>query len=166
MTLSYLLKLVCLGLASFFLVHLALALVVRLATPLALGLAARIRPARAARLLFFARMFPAGCGVLIVAGLCVPSYFWLEPKTATSEGIGWLCLGLSMLTVFLCSVSIRRGLLCDRALDPVPAALPLQRPADEACREKPCRFGWSRSRLPCSQWQESPVQVCLSRARR
>ncbi|HWY48195.1 MAG TPA: M56 family metallopeptidase [Bryobacteraceae bacterium] len=110
MTVSYLLKLVCLGLASFFLVHLALALVVRAATPVVLRMAARTRPALAARLLFFTRMLPAGFGVLIVAGLCVPSYLWLEPKTATSEGIGWLCLGFSMLTVLLWAVSIRRGL--------------------------------------------------------
>ena len=111
MTLSYLLKLVCLGLASFFLVHLALGLVVGAATPLVLRMAARARPALAARLLFFIRMFPAGFGVLIVAGLCVPSYLWLEPKTATSEGIGWLCLGFSMLTVLLWAAAIRRGVL-------------------------------------------------------
>jgi Zn-dependent protease with chaperone function len=111
MTVPYLAKLLCLCLASFFLIHLALALIVRLATPAALRIAERMRPALAARLLFSMRMFPAGLGVLIVAGLCIPSYLWLEPKTAASEGIGWLCLSLSMLTVLVSAVSIRCGLL-------------------------------------------------------
>jgi len=111
MTLPYLAKLVCLCLASFFLIHLALALVVQLVTPAALRIAAQIRPALSARLLFSMRTFPAGLGVLIVAGLCIPSYLWLEPKTAASEGIGWLCLSLSMLTVLIWAVSVRRGLL-------------------------------------------------------
>jgi Zn-dependent protease with chaperone function len=111
MTLLYLAKLLCLCLASFFLIHLALALTLWVATPAALRIAARIRPALAARLLFSMRMFPAGFGVLIVAGFCIPSYLWLEPKTAASEGIGWLCLGLSMLTVLVWAASVRRGLL-------------------------------------------------------
>jgi len=111
MTLPYLPKLACLCLASFFLIHSVIAMAVRVATPLARRMAARIRPARAASLLFFIRMFPAGFSVLITAGLCVPSYLWLEPRSAASEGIGWLCLGFSMLTVLLWAVSIRRGLL-------------------------------------------------------
>ncbi len=111
MTLPYLAKLLCLCLASFFLIHLALALVVMLATPVALRIAARIRPVLAARYLLLLRMLPAGFGVLIVAGLCVPSYLWLEPRTQTSEDVGVLCLAFSMLTVTLWAVSITRGLV-------------------------------------------------------
>lgn len=109
MTLPYIAKLVCLSLASFFLIHLALALLVSLATPAALRIAARNQPAWAARFLFSIRMFPAGFGVLVVAGLCIPSYLWLEPKTAASEGIGWLCLCFSLLTAALWLVSITRA---------------------------------------------------------
>jgi Zn-dependent protease with chaperone function len=111
MTLPYLAKLLCLCLASFFLIHLALALVVKFATPAALRIAARIRPVLAARYLFLLRMLPAGFGILFVAGLCVPSYLWLEPKTATSEEAGLVCLAFSILTVTLWAVSITRGLL-------------------------------------------------------
>jgi Zn-dependent protease with chaperone function len=108
-TLPYIAKLLCLSLASFFLIHLALALLVSLATPAALRIAARNQPAWSARFLFSIRMFPAGFGVLAVAGLCVPSYLWLEPKTAASEGIGWLCLCFSILTAALWVVSITRA---------------------------------------------------------
>jgi Zn-dependent protease with chaperone function len=107
--LPYIAKLLCLSLASFFLIHLALALLVSLATPAALRIAARNRPAWSARFLLSIRMFPAGFGVLVVAGLCVPSYLWLEPKTAASEGIGWLCLCFSILTAALWVVSITRA---------------------------------------------------------
>ena len=110
MTLPYFAKLLCLCLASFFLIHLALALVVMLATPAALGIAARIRPVRAARYLLLLRMLPAGFGALIVAGLCVPSYLWLEPRAATAEEIGLLCLVFSILTAALWTGSVARGL--------------------------------------------------------
>jgi hypothetical protein len=55
-------------------------------------------------------MLPAGLGALIVAGLCVPSYLWLEPRTATSEEIGAVCLILSIATVALWAISLTRGL--------------------------------------------------------
>jgi Zn-dependent protease with chaperone function len=110
MTLPYFAKLLCLCLASFFLIHLALASVVKLATPAALRIAARIRPVLAARYLFLLRILPAGFSVVIVAGLCVPSYLRLEPRTATSEEAGLLCLAFSILAVTLWMVSIARGL--------------------------------------------------------
>jgi len=109
MTLPYLLKLLCLCLASFFLIHLALAMVVKLGTPAALRIAARIRPASAAGWLFFLRMLPAGFGLFVVAGLCIPSYLRLEPRAATSEEVGLLCLGCSVLGFSLWAVSIGRG---------------------------------------------------------
>ena len=110
MTLPYLLKLLCLCLASFFLIHLTLALVIKLVTPAALRLAARIRPAVAARFLLFLRLLPCGFGLLIVTGLCVPSYLRLEPRTATSEEVGLMCLAFSILTAGLWGGSITRGL--------------------------------------------------------
>ncbi len=109
MTLPYLLKLLCLSLASFFLIHLVLALVVKSVTSAALRLAARIEPVWAARLLFWLRVLPAGLGILFVAGLCVPSYLWLEPRTATAEETGWVCLVFSILSATLWAVSMARG---------------------------------------------------------
>jgi len=110
MTLPYALKLLCLCLASFFLVHLALATLMILATPAAMRIAGQIRSSAAARLLFFLRMLPAGLGAFIVAGLCIPSYLRLEPRTATSEEVGLLCLGFAILALVLWMGSFIRGL--------------------------------------------------------
>jgi hypothetical protein len=109
MTFPYVLKLLCLCLASFFLVHLALATLISLATPAALRIAGQMRSSSAAGLLFFLRMLPAGLGAFIVAGLCVPSYLRLEPRTATSEEVGLLCLGFSILGLALSVGSFIRG---------------------------------------------------------
>lgn len=110
MTLPYLFKLLCLCLASFFLIHLAAATLVSLATPAALRIASQMRSSSAARLLFLLRMLPAGLGAFIVVGLCVPSYLRLEPRTATSEEVGLLCLGFSILGLALSVGSFIRGL--------------------------------------------------------
>ena len=110
MTLTYVLKLLCLCLASFFLVHLALATLMSLATPAALRIAGQMRSAAAARLLFFLRMLPAASSALIVAGLCIPSYLQLEPRTATSEEVGLLCLGFAILALVLWVGSFIRGI--------------------------------------------------------
>jgi len=110
MTFPYVLKLLCLCLASFFLVHLALATLISLAAPAALRFAGQMRPSSAARLLFFLRMLPAGLGAFVVAGLCVPSYLRLEPRTATSEEVGLLCLVFAILGLVLSVGSFIRGL--------------------------------------------------------
>jgi hypothetical protein len=109
MSLPYIFKLLCLCLASFFLVHLALALLIGLVTPAALRTAAGMKAAAAPRFLFGLRMFPAGFGVFVVTGICAPSYLWLEPKAAMAEQVGWACLALSILTVLSWGASIRRG---------------------------------------------------------
>jgi hypothetical protein len=106
----YVLKLLCLCPASFFLVHLALATLIILATPAALRIAGQIRSSAAARLLFVLRVLPAGLGAFIVAGLCIPSYLRLEPRTATSEEVGLLCLGFAILALVLWVASFIRGL--------------------------------------------------------
>ena len=109
MILPYLLKLLCLCSAAFFVVHLVSALAVKLATAGALRIGERISPARATRLLFLMRVFPAGFGIFVVAGVCVPSYLRLEPRTATSEEAGLIGLVLAALAVVLWAVSIVRG---------------------------------------------------------
>ena len=109
MILPYLARLVCLALACFFLVHLALASGVSILAPWILSVANRMHPRFAAGVLFCARMFPLAGAVLAVAGMCVPSYLWLEPEGPVEE-VGRLCLGAAALAVAICGVSIGRGL--------------------------------------------------------
>jgi Peptidase family M48 len=45
---------------------------------------------------------------MLVAGLCVPSYLWLEPAGA-SEDIGAWCLGAALLGVSIWGISLTRG---------------------------------------------------------
>jgi len=85
MILPYALRLLCLCLATFFVVHLVLGLAAWFLTPAAIRMARRLRAPAAARLLLVLRLFPATASGLLVAGVCVPSYLWLEPRTAAEE---------------------------------------------------------------------------------
>ena len=108
MSLAYPLRLLCLCLATFLLVHVALGLSAWLAAPAAMRMARRLRPAAAARLLLGLRLFPATASLLLVAGLCVPSFLWLEPAAAAEEvGIG--CVVAAVLAGGLWIVSISRA---------------------------------------------------------
>src|SRR5215468_7111629 len=90
MILSYNVRLVCLSLAVFLLVHTLLSIAAALAAPAVLRLAGDIRPRNAARLLLTLRLLPATASIFIVAAFCVPSYLWLETE-AGGEAIGPLC---------------------------------------------------------------------------
>ena len=70
---------------------LVLGLAVSLSTPLAVRLASRMAPVHGARLLLALRLFPAAFALFVVAGLCTPSYLYLEPKEAPEE-MGLACL--------------------------------------------------------------------------
>src|SRR5438876_688882 len=58
--------------------------------------AKRMRARDGARLLFALRLAPAALAAAIVAGLCAPSYLWLEPDAA-AEHIGLGCLAAAGL---------------------------------------------------------------------
>lgn len=103
----YLLRLLCLSLASFYLVHAALGLAAWLGAPAAIRLAERLRPRLAARFLLVLRLLPAGLALFVVAGLCVPSYLWLEP-TSKPELIGLGCWAAALLCVGIWGISIAR----------------------------------------------------------
>ena len=105
---SYLFRLVCLSLACFFLANLMFTMVVALLAPVVIRLAGRIRPRRAASLLFAIRMAPLGLSAILVIGLCIPSYLELEPDT-TVEPVGFACLSAAMLGALMWSVSIVRA---------------------------------------------------------
>jgi hypothetical protein len=106
-TLPYLIRLVCLSLASFFLVHLALGVIVWAITPAAIRVAHRARPRWAARFLLLLRLLPSGIALFVVAGLCVPSYFQLEPESA--ERVGAACFIAALLGLGIWVISIFRG---------------------------------------------------------
>ena len=109
MTLPYPMRLLCLCLAAFFLVHLAVGLVVLAIQTAAVRMTERATPRSAARWLLALRLFPLACSLFVVATLCVPSYLWLEPE-ATAEEVGFVCLLSALLAVAVCGVSIARGL--------------------------------------------------------
>jgi hypothetical protein len=106
--LPYLARLVCLCLAAFFLVHAALGLAVSTLNPWAVRAARRMAPARGARLLLALRLFPCGFALFAVAGLCTPSYLWLEPKGAP-EPVGPACLAAAALGLAIWAVSLGRA---------------------------------------------------------
>jgi Zn-dependent protease with chaperone function len=105
--LPYLLRLLCICLASFFVVHLALGLAARSVAPAALRLAGRMGPRNAARLLLWLRLLPPAIAILAVIALCVPGYLWLED--ATAEPVGAACVVIALLGVAVWTVSIARG---------------------------------------------------------
>jgi Zn-dependent protease with chaperone function len=109
MILPYLVRLACLSLACFFLLHAALAMGVNGLAPWVLTLAKRLKPRSAAGLLLAARLFPSVGAVLFVAGICAPSYLWLEPES-TVEQVGLVCLAAALASLGIWGVAIGRAL--------------------------------------------------------
>jgi len=96
MSVPYLLRLLCLCLAAFFLLHLLFALAVSAIAPAAIRRAERMRARAGARLLLVLRLLPAGLAGTVVAAICAPSYLWLEPeKTAEQVGLVFLLAALA-----------------------------------------------------------------------
>ena len=114
MALPYLLRLLCLCFATFFIVHAASAILVWIGAPAAFRVAQHSKPGFAAKFLFLFRMFPFALTLLIVLGFCIPSYLWLEPL-ASGEKVGLACLSAAtmgfivwMLSVFRVGFSLLR----------------------------------------------------------
>jgi Zn-dependent protease with chaperone function len=103
----YLLRLLCLCLASFFAVNAAAGLLTSFASRAAVRIAESMRARCAARFLLAVRLLPCALGIAAVLALCVPSYLWLEPQTS-SERIGWACLALALLGTAGWLVSLAR----------------------------------------------------------
>lgn len=108
MNLPYSLRLVCLCLAAFFLVHLTVGLLLALLAPGVIRWARRLQASRAATLLFAMRLLPAVLGTLAVLLICIPSYLLLEP-TGSAEEAGAFCLGCALLCLLLWGQSIARS---------------------------------------------------------
>lgn len=94
MNAAYLFRLVCLSLASFFLVNGIAGAGTTLLSSVAIRFAEKVRPRFASRFLFVARMLPSFLGLAVMLGLCVPSYLWFEPRIE-SERVGSACLVLA-----------------------------------------------------------------------
>ena len=107
MSLSYTWRLVCLCCASFFVLHLALAVATRLSAGTAIRMAARMKPGSAARFLFFLRISPMLLAGFALLAFCIPSYLWLEPH-ATGEKVGFLCFLMAALGAVIWVLSITR----------------------------------------------------------
>jgi hypothetical protein len=107
MNLTYSMRLLCLCCASFFMIHLALAIAARLGTGTAVRLAAHMKPSSAARFLFGVRMAPLVLTVFAVLAFCVPSYLWLEPQ-ASGEKVGFVCFLTAVLGAAIWALAIIR----------------------------------------------------------
>ena len=114
MALPYLLRLLCLCFATFFIVHAASAILVWIGAPAAFRVAQHSKPGFAAKFLFLFRMFPFALTLFVVLGFCIPSYLWLEPL-ASGEKVGFACLSAAamgfivwMLSVFRVGFSLLR----------------------------------------------------------
>jgi Zn-dependent protease with chaperone function len=88
---TYLFRLFCLSLASFFLLHSLLALSILALAPRVVRASKKLRSDVAARLLFRLRLAPFAVSLLLVAGLAIPSFLLLEPESE-KEAVGSLCL--------------------------------------------------------------------------
>lgn len=109
MILPYVLRLVCLCFASFFLIYAALSVAAWLVAPSAIRLGESLKPRFAARLLLVLRLSPVAVAAFAVSALCVPSYLWLEPD-ANAERVGIACCLAALLGVALWTLSLARAL--------------------------------------------------------
>jgi Zn-dependent protease with chaperone function len=107
MILSYLLRLLCLCFASFFVLNALAGLLVRISSKSAIRFAESRTPRVAARFVLVLRLLPFVLATFFVVGLCVPSYLWLEPA-ATSEHVGLLSVILGILGATIWSGSMAR----------------------------------------------------------
>ncbi len=97
-------------------------MIVKLLQDSAIRLAQRMPARSAARFLFAMRILPVTIAALIVAGLCAPSYLFLEPRGIV-EHVGPLCVAAAFVALAISGVSIYRGLralVCSLPESPSP----------------------------------------------
>jgi len=107
--LPYPVRLLCLCLATFFLVHLLLALGVALIAPGAIRMARRMRARWAARMMLGLRLFPLAGAGFVIAGVCVPSFLWFESEAGVEE-VGTFCIAIAMMAAVSWACSTVRSL--------------------------------------------------------
>jgi beta-lactamase regulating signal transducer with metallopeptidase domain len=109
MILGYDLRLLCVCLASFFLVNAVAGIAIAFASSAVTRIAATMRARTATRFLFAVRMLPFALGIVTVLALCVPSYLWLEPDSS-GERMGWVSLTISLLAAISLLISMGRAM--------------------------------------------------------
>jgi Zn-dependent protease with chaperone function len=90
-----------------------LSLLVLSVTPAAIRKASGFDARLAARTLLVLRLLPSTFAGLLVLGICVPSYLWLEPETS-GEQVSSVCLAAAFFGVAVLSISAARGLRASR----------------------------------------------------
>jgi len=100
-------RLACLCFAAFFIVHTAVGAGVLVLAPSALRRAAGMTSRSAERLLLWLRLIPCVVGACAVAGLCIPSYLWLEPR-GEAEPLGMSCAAVAGLGIACWAISALR----------------------------------------------------------
>ncbi len=104
----YLYRLLCVCLASFFLVHLFGGFLLKVLEERAIRLANRLSASSAARFLFALRLFPSAFSTVAVAGFCLPSYLLLEPR-GIDELVGAACSVAAVMGFAICARPVYRG---------------------------------------------------------
>jgi len=107
--LPYSLKLLACCAAAFFLVHGFLGFFTYAAATTAIRFAERMPARQGARFLLFLRLFPASLSLLVVAGVCVPSYLLFEPRMY-AERMNLLCSAAALCGLAIWAVSISRSI--------------------------------------------------------
>ena len=107
MSLPYVLRLLFLCLATFFVINAVAGLLVSISSRGVVHLAKKMQPHSGTRFLLYLRLLPLVLGATAVFGLCVPSYLWLEPQGAP-ERVGLTCLTLALLATANWLLSIMR----------------------------------------------------------
>jgi hypothetical protein len=109
MILPYALKLLACCAAAFFLVHAFLGFAAWRAAPMAIRFAEKMPARQGARFLLFLRLLPVSLSLLVVAGLCVPSYLLFEPRVS-DERMNLLCSAAALCGLAIWGVSISRSI--------------------------------------------------------
>jgi Zn-dependent protease with chaperone function len=109
MNLAYPVRFAGLCLACFFLLHLVLGTAMATAAPMLVRRAARLRAAVAARIVLLLRFAPPAAAAVLVAGICVPSYLWMEPETGT-ERVGPFFVTASWCGLAIWTIAAARAL--------------------------------------------------------
>ena len=112
MILPYALRLLCVCLASFFLLHLALALLAHLLARVTHQWTARVAArdsARGAAFVLGMRLLPAALAIALVFALCLPSFLSLESDQGT-EVAGFPFLAAALLGATVWAISAARSL--------------------------------------------------------
>ncbi len=107
MNLPYLIRLLVLCGASYFLIHTALAVVAYAFAGRAIRLAEQMNPKISARFLLLVRILPMMVTLAVLFGFCIPSYLWLEPG-ASAEEVGFACLLSGCLGALTWLISAQR----------------------------------------------------------